>query len=186
MPGWQGCEGLAKGESLKGKRVVIVEDVTTTGGSALKAVDAVRHAGGEVALVLTMVDRDVGAAETFSEAGLPFRSLSKASDCSTTDLGLLPLVAPSPSRPGRSPPTGVWRRRRQLFLVCDRAQRRGFGCRGAARFTARIDPAITPPIRQHAVVIDQIVTLPGGKDARMRLGRVNRARHDPRRKTDRR
>jgi orotate phosphoribosyltransferase len=73
-------EGLAKDENLKGKRVVIVEDVTTTGSSALKAVDAVRQAGGEVALVLTMVDRDEGAAETFAEAGLPFRSLYKASE----------------------------------------------------------------------------------------------------------
>ena len=59
---------------------MIVEDVTTTGGSALKAVDAVRHAGGEVALVLTMVDRDEGAAETFAAAGLRFRSLYKASE----------------------------------------------------------------------------------------------------------
>src|SRR5579871_3192531 len=41
-------EGLARNESLQGKRVVIVEDVTTTGESALKAVDAVRAAGGEV------------------------------------------------------------------------------------------------------------------------------------------
>jgi orotate phosphoribosyltransferase len=73
-------EGLAKDESLKGKRVVIVEDVTTTGGSALKAVEAVRDAGGEVALVLTMVDRDEGAAATFAEAGLAFRSLYKASE----------------------------------------------------------------------------------------------------------
>jgi orotate phosphoribosyltransferase len=38
-------EGLAKGESLAGKRIVIVEDVTTTGGSAIKAVDAVKDAG---------------------------------------------------------------------------------------------------------------------------------------------
>ena len=45
-------EGLAKGETLAGKRVVVVEDVTTTGGSALKAVEAVRDAGGEIALVL--------------------------------------------------------------------------------------------------------------------------------------
>ena len=37
-------EGLAKGESLQGKRVVVVEDVTTTGGSAMKAVEAVREA----------------------------------------------------------------------------------------------------------------------------------------------
>src|ERR1700748_2848277 len=46
-------EGLAKNETLQGKRVAIIEDVTTTGDSALKAVDAVRAAGGGVALVLT-------------------------------------------------------------------------------------------------------------------------------------
>src|SRR5215813_9735893 len=73
-------EGLAKGESLAGKRVVVVEDVTTTGGSALKAVDAVRQTGADVALVLTMVDREEGADETFKQAGLPFRSLYKAAE----------------------------------------------------------------------------------------------------------
>ena len=73
-------EGLAKGESLQGKRIVIVEDVTTTGGSALKAVEAVREAGGIIVLVLTMVDREEGAAETFAQAGLEFRSLYKASE----------------------------------------------------------------------------------------------------------
>jgi orotate phosphoribosyltransferase len=73
-------EGLAKGESLEGKRVVIVEDVTTTGGSALKAVEAVREAGAEIVLVFTMVDRDEGATETFAQAGLPFRSLYKAGE----------------------------------------------------------------------------------------------------------
>src|SRR4051812_420222 len=73
-------EGLAKGESLAGKRVVVVEDVTTTGGSALKGVEAVRDAGGEVALVFTMVDREEGATETFREAGLPFRALFRAAE----------------------------------------------------------------------------------------------------------
>ncbi len=73
-------EGLARGESLKGKRVVVVEDVTTTGGSAMKAVEAVRDAGGEVALVFTMVDREEGADETFKAAGLPFRSLFRAAE----------------------------------------------------------------------------------------------------------
>jgi orotate phosphoribosyltransferase len=73
-------EGLAKGESLKDKRIVIVEDVTTTGGSAIKAVDAVREAGGEIVLVFTMVDREEGAAETFAQAGVPFRALYKASE----------------------------------------------------------------------------------------------------------
>jgi orotate phosphoribosyltransferase len=73
-------EGLTKTESLRGKRVVIVEDVTTTGGSAIKAVEAVRDAGAEIALVFTMVDRDEGAAAAFAEAGLTFRSLFKASE----------------------------------------------------------------------------------------------------------
>jgi orotate phosphoribosyltransferase len=73
-------EGLAKGESLNGKRVAIVEDVTTTGESALKAVEAARDAGGVVALVLTMVDREEGAGETFAKAGLAFRSLYRASE----------------------------------------------------------------------------------------------------------
>ena len=73
-------EGLAPGESLAGKRVVIVEDVTTTGGSAIKAVDAVKDAGGEVVLVFTMVDRDEGATEAFTEAGIPFRALYKAGE----------------------------------------------------------------------------------------------------------
>src|SRR5258705_3638649 len=73
-------EGLAKGESLSGKRVVIVEDVTTTGSSAMKAVEAVRDAGGEVALVFTMVDREEGATENFAQAGLAFRSLYKAGE----------------------------------------------------------------------------------------------------------
>lgn len=73
-------EGLAKGESLQGKRIVIVEDVTTTGGSALKAVEAVRDAGGEIVLVLTMVDREEGATEAFAEVGLEFRSLYKAGE----------------------------------------------------------------------------------------------------------
>ncbi len=73
-------EGLTPGESLAGKRIVVVEDVTTTGGSAIKAVDAVRAAGGEVVLVFTMVDRDEGATEAFAQAGIPFRSLYTAAE----------------------------------------------------------------------------------------------------------
>jgi orotate phosphoribosyltransferase len=73
-------EGLAPGESLKGKRVVVVEDVTTTGGSAIKAAEAVKDAGGEIAFVLTIVDREEGAAETFKDAGIAFRSLYRAAE----------------------------------------------------------------------------------------------------------
>ncbi|XUM24005.1 orotate phosphoribosyltransferase [Bradyrhizobium oligotrophicum S58] len=71
-------EGLTRDETLAGKRIVVVEDVTTTGGSAMKAVETLREAGAEVALVFTMVDREEGAAETFAKAGLPFQALYKA------------------------------------------------------------------------------------------------------------
>ncbi len=68
-------EGLPKGETLKGRRVVILEDVTTTGGSAMKAIDAVRADGAIVERVITVVDRLEGAAETFKAAGIPFEPL---------------------------------------------------------------------------------------------------------------
>jgi orotate phosphoribosyltransferase len=73
-------EGLMPGETLAGKRVVIVEDVTTTGGSAMKAVDTVRAAGAEIAFVLTIVDREEGATEAFAAQGLEFRALFRASE----------------------------------------------------------------------------------------------------------
>ena len=73
-------EGLATDETLQGKRVVVVEDVTTTGGSAIKAVESVRAGGGNVVLAFTMVDREEGAADAFKAAGIPFRALYKASE----------------------------------------------------------------------------------------------------------
>jgi orotate phosphoribosyltransferase len=73
-------EGLPRGETLTGKRVVIVEDVTTTGGSALQAVAAVKAAGATVAGVVTVVDRQEGATEAFAAAGLDFRAILAAED----------------------------------------------------------------------------------------------------------
>ena len=73
-------EGLMPGETLAGKRVVIVEDVTTTGGSAMKAVEAAREAGAEVAFVLTIVDREEGATEAFAAQSLDFRAIYRASE----------------------------------------------------------------------------------------------------------
>jgi orotate phosphoribosyltransferase len=73
-------EGLIRGDSLKAKRVVILEDVTTTGGSAMKAIEAVRAEGAEVIKVLTMVDRQEGAAEAFARVGIPFAALVTAAE----------------------------------------------------------------------------------------------------------
>ena len=68
-------EGLPKGHTLAGKRVVILEDVTTTGGSALKAIEVAKAEGAEVLGVITLVDRDEGASDTFKAAGIPFQSI---------------------------------------------------------------------------------------------------------------
>jgi orotate phosphoribosyltransferase len=73
-------EGLPRGQSLAGKRVVILEDVTTTGGSSLKAIEAVRKEGGTVVRVLTVVDREEGAAAAFAAAGVPFAALVTAAE----------------------------------------------------------------------------------------------------------
>ena len=73
-------EGLPKGESLKGKNVVVVEDTTTTGGSSMQAVNVLREEGANIVLVLTIVDRLEGAAETFAKEKLPFRALYTADE----------------------------------------------------------------------------------------------------------
>jgi len=59
-------------KDLRGKSVVILEDVTTTGGSAMEAVDAVEQQGGTVVMVLTIVDRGAGAKEFYAEKNLRF------------------------------------------------------------------------------------------------------------------
>ncbi len=73
-------EGLARGESLAGQNVVIVEDVTTTGGSAIKAAEAVAREGAKVVRVVTVVDRREGATEAFASAGLDFKPLLTIAD----------------------------------------------------------------------------------------------------------
>jgi len=74
-----GTGKLIEGPFQPGDRVVVVEDVITTGGSALKAVDAVRKAGGTVLGVLALVDREEGGREAIEAAGLAVRSLVPAS-----------------------------------------------------------------------------------------------------------
>jgi orotate phosphoribosyltransferase len=61
--------------------------VITTGGSALKAVEAIRAAGGEILGVLALVDREEGGREALEAAGLTVISLVTATD-------LLPLIPP--------------------------------------------------------------------------------------------
>jgi orotate phosphoribosyltransferase len=72
-------EGLPSGETLSGKRVVILDDVTTSGASALLAAQTCKAEGAEVVLVISIVDREEGASEAFERARIPFKSLYRAS-----------------------------------------------------------------------------------------------------------
>jgi orotate phosphoribosyltransferase len=58
-----------------GARVILFEDVTTTGGSVMQAARAVRERGCSIVKIVTIVDRLEGAAANFAEAAIPFESL---------------------------------------------------------------------------------------------------------------
>ncbi|ROP65086.1 orotate phosphoribosyltransferase [Curtobacterium sp. PhB130] len=61
-----------EGPDLAGKRVVVLEDTSTTGGSPLKAAEALEREGAIIAAVAVVVDRDTGAKETIEAAGYPY------------------------------------------------------------------------------------------------------------------
>ncbi|MEB4208450.1 orotate phosphoribosyltransferase [Mycobacterium sp. 94-17] len=75
-----GLQRLIEGSEVSGKRVLVVEDTSTTGNSALTAVRAVREAGGDVVGVATVVDRATGAAEAIEAEGLLYRSVLELAD----------------------------------------------------------------------------------------------------------
>ncbi len=75
-----GTGKLVEGELMPGERIVLVEDVTTTGGSALKAVRIIRRAGGVCEEVLSVVDRGEGAEELLDKEGIALRSLVRVED----------------------------------------------------------------------------------------------------------
>jgi orotate phosphoribosyltransferase len=60
--------------------VLAVEDTSTTGGSVLTAVAALREAGANVVGVATVVDRQTGARQAIEGAGVPYRSILNLSD----------------------------------------------------------------------------------------------------------
>jgi len=70
---------LIEGPFRKTDRVAVVEDVITTGGSALRAIEAVRAEGGTVAGVLALVDREEGGRQAIEAAGIPVISMVSAS-----------------------------------------------------------------------------------------------------------
>ena len=70
-----GMQRRIEGPDVAGRRVVAVEDTSTTGGSVMTAVDALREAGADVVAVAVIVDRDTGARERIEAQGLPYLSV---------------------------------------------------------------------------------------------------------------
>jgi orotate phosphoribosyltransferase len=88
-----GTGRLIEGPFAAGDSVVIIEDVITTGGSALRAADAVRSAGGSVIGVLALIDREEGGRAAIEAEGYAVRALAAASE-------IVRRMPPSPSRTG--------------------------------------------------------------------------------------
>jgi orotate phosphoribosyltransferase len=78
-----GKSDLLIGNLKKNDRVVLLEDVTTTGGSILRVVDLIEPMGCQVVKVISIIDRLQGAKQTFAERGIPFSPL-----CDLLDLDL--------------------------------------------------------------------------------------------------
>ncbi|MGE3181833.1 MAG: orotate phosphoribosyltransferase [Phycisphaerae bacterium] len=80
-----GTGKLVEGKLEKGERVVIVEDIATSGGQAIEAARTLTEAGAVVTKVVAVIDRMEGAAENMKSAGFAFESLF-----TSADLGIVP------------------------------------------------------------------------------------------------
>jgi orotate phosphoribosyltransferase len=69
-----------EGPDVAGRRVVVLEDTSTTGGSPLEAAAALAEAGARVLAVAVIVDRATGAREAIEEAGYPYLSALRLAD----------------------------------------------------------------------------------------------------------
>ncbi|MCQ9385249.1 orotate phosphoribosyltransferase [Brevibacterium sp. 50QC2O2] len=72
-----------EGPDVAGRKVIAVEDTSTTGGSVLTAVEALQEAGAQVVAVVVVMDRNTGAKERVEAQGIPYLSA-----LTTADLGL--------------------------------------------------------------------------------------------------
>ena len=75
-----GTSKLIEGELNSGDNVIVVEDVTTTGGSLLKAIKAIQENGGNVTRAFVVVDRQEGSIEAFEKEGMMLEPLIKVNE----------------------------------------------------------------------------------------------------------
>jgi len=71
-------EGLGPNETLRGRRVVVADDVATSGASIWRAIEAAKGAGAEVESALVLVNREEGAAEFLADHGVRLLSVFRA------------------------------------------------------------------------------------------------------------
>jgi orotate phosphoribosyltransferase len=86
----RGTNQRLEGASVAGRRVLLVEDVATTGGSLRSAHEAVRDAGAEVVLAAAVIDRGEAAAGRFATDGVPYEPI-----LTYRDFGLEPVDPPA-------------------------------------------------------------------------------------------
>jgi len=90
-----------------GATICVLEDVVTSGGSALKAVEQLRQAGYRVDRVVAIVDREEGGLETLTAAGLELASLFRLSEVAARSSSAAPASSPGAASPTASTPTST-------------------------------------------------------------------------------
>jgi orotate phosphoribosyltransferase len=73
-----------------GTRVALIEDVVTSGGAALSALDILRTAGADVRKIVAVVDREEGGTAALADTGVEYKALF-----TSRDLGIEPSAAPA-------------------------------------------------------------------------------------------
>lgn len=79
-PKRHGLKKWVEGHSAEGSRVVIVDDVVTTGGSTLKAIQAAEEQGFQVAMIIVLVDRLEGGNDKLTSLGIPYDAIFTLND----------------------------------------------------------------------------------------------------------
>lgn len=95
-----GTGKVIEGPFRPNDHVAVIEDVITTGSSALRAINAVRNTGGTVSGVLALVDREEGGREALESAGVPVIALTTASEI----MAILEKHGDQPGSPSASIP----------------------------------------------------------------------------------
>jgi orotate phosphoribosyltransferase len=94
QPKAHGLEKWIEGVPPRGARAAIVDDVVTSGGSLLQAVERARDAGAEIAVVVGLVDRQQGGREAVAAAGLPFEAICTLEEIRAARANAAPAVTP--------------------------------------------------------------------------------------------